>query len=203
MLHSRTRFVLVCALVSATAAATAAPPRTSERYAYSTYREQAGRVSVFVDGFPASQRTTEAYVPIPIAIAATKNGKAIEFLPESFTLVDSQGNAVPAAGYQELMRGYDKLVFDRSLTRMRPIVVGSYVFDLRPIAASFYPAPSSRTRIPRVELPSFTWFTDTLYFPKPPAGLGGVLTLRVAIPGADPVEVRFVASGDELARRTD
>ena len=114
--------------------------------------------------------------------------------------MDARGNAVPAAGYQELTHGYEKIGFDRSLTRMRPIVVGSYVADLRPIAASFYPPPDSGTRIPRVELASFTWFTDTLYFPRPVAGLGGVLTLKVAIPGADPVEVRFVATAEELAR---
>ena len=193
--------MLVSTVLMAVAVAMAAPPKTSERYAFSTFREQAGRVSVFVDGYPASQRTTDAYVPIAIAIAITNNGKAIEFLPESFTLVDAKGNAVPAAGYVELTKGYDKIGFDRSLIRMRPIVVGSYVADLRPIAASFYPPADSGTRIPRVELASFTWFTDTLYFPRPVAGLGGVLTLKVAIPGVDPVEVRFVATDEALARR--
>jgi hypothetical protein len=152
------------------------------------------RVSVFVDGYPASQRTTDAYVPIPIAIAVTNNGKAMQFFPESFTLVDAKGNVVPAAGYQELIDGYDKLGFDRSLTRMRPIVVGSYVAELRPIGASFYPPSDSGGRTSRVELASFSWFADTFYFPSPPAGLGGVLTLRVAIPGADPMDVRFVTT---------
>jgi hypothetical protein len=201
MRHHRTAIVLVSFILTAGAAATAAGPKTSERYAFSTFREQAGRVSVFVDGYPGSQRTTDAYVPIPIAIAVTNNGKAIEFLPESFTLVDAKGNAVPAAGYQELIRGYEKLGFDRSLTRMRPIVVGSYVADLRRIDASFYPPSESGTRTARAELGPFTWFADTFYFPRPPAGLDGVLTLRVAIPGFEPVEVRFVATAEELARR--
>lgn len=200
MHHIRRAIVLVSTLLTAVAVATATPPKTSQRYAFSTFREESGRVSVFVDGYPASLRTTEAYVPIPIAIAVVKNGKAIAFLPESFTLVDARGNAVPAAGYQELTRGYDKLAFDRSLIRMRPIVVGSYIADLQPIAASFYPPRDSGTRIPRVELASFTWFRDTLYFPRPLAGLGGVLTLKVAIPGLDPVEVRFVATDEALAR---
>jgi hypothetical protein len=187
----------------AVAGATAVPSKTSERYAYSTFREQGARVSVFVDGYPASQRTADAYVPIPIAIAVMKYGKAIQFVPESFTLVDAGGSAVSAAGYQELTRGYDKIGFDRSLVRMRPIVVGSYVAELLPISASFYPPAESGARTARVELASFTWFTDTLYFPRPPAGLGGVLTLKVAIAGADPMEVRFVALSDELARRTE
>ena len=184
----------------AAAGATAIPPKTSERYAYSTFREQGARVNVFVDGYPASQRTADAFVPIPVAIAVMKYGEAIRFVPESFTLVDAGGNEVPAAGYQELTRGYDKIGFDRSLVRMRPIVVGSYVAGLLPIGASFYPPPESGARTQRVELASFTWFNDTLYFPRPPAGLSGVLTLKVAIPGADPIEVRFVASSDELAR---
>jgi hypothetical protein len=195
--------MLMSTVLLAAAVAAATPPKTSERYAFSTFKEQSGRVSVFVDGYPASQRTTDAYVPIPIAVAVMKNGKAIEFLPESFTLVDAHGNTVPAAGYEELTRGYDKLGFDRSLIRMRPIVVGSYVADLRPIAASFYPPTDSGTRTARVELASFTWFADTIYFPRPPAGLGGVLTLKVAIPGVDPVEVRFVATAEGLAGPTD
>ncbi len=194
--------MLMSTVLLAAAVAAATPPKTSERYAFSTFREQSGRVSVFVDGYPASQRTADAYVPISIAVALTKNGKAIEFLPESFTLVDAKGNAVPAAGYQELTRDYDKIGFDRSLIRMRPIVVGSYVAELRPIAASFFPPGDSGTRTARVELASFTWFADTIYFPQPPAGLGGVLTLRVAISGGDPVEVRFVATAEELAERT-
>jgi len=194
--------MLMSTVLLAAAVAAATSPKTSERCAFSTFREQSGRVSVFVDGYPASQRTADAYVPIPIAVALTKNGKAVEFLPESFTLVDAKGNAVPAAGYQELTRGYDKIGFDRSLIRMRPIVVGSYVADLRPIAASLYPPADSGTRTARVELASFTWFADTFYFPRPPAGLGGVLTLKVAIPGVDPVEVRFVATDAALAGRS-
>ena len=62
--------MLVSTVLMAVAVAMAAPPKTSERYAFSTFREQAGRVSVFVDGYPASQRTEDPYVPIPIAIAA-------------------------------------------------------------------------------------------------------------------------------------
>ena len=197
MVRVRAAVVVPCTVVMAVAVAAAAHPRTSERYAFSTYREEADRLSVFVDGFPASQRLADGYVPVSVAIAALKYGKAVTFVPESFTLVDSAGNEVPAAGYQELTRDYDKLGFDRSLIRMRPIVVGSYVAQLRPVAALFYPPPSSGPRIPRVELGAFTWFADTLYFPHPPAGLGGVLTLRVAVPGGDPVEVRFVAMSDE------
>jgi hypothetical protein len=57
-----------------------------------------------------------------------------------------------------------------------------------------------RTRIARVELGPYSWFQDVVYFPRPPAGLGGVLTLAVAVEGGDPIEVRFVVDPGELAR---
>src|SRR5512137_564815 len=75
----------------------AAVAATSERYAFSTYREQSGRLSVFVDGYPASMSGDTAYVPVTVAIAMTKSGKSIAFAPESFVLVDASGHAYPAA----------------------------------------------------------------------------------------------------------
>jgi len=174
---------------------------TSERYAFSTFRQESGRVTVFVDGYPATMGGDAHYIPISVAVAMTKSGKSMTFTPESFTLMDSAGHVVPAAGYEELTRNYEKLTFDRSLVRMRPIIVGSYVSDLRAIDSRFYPPVGGGTRIPRVELGPFTWFNDVLYFPRPPTGLGGVLTLRVAIPDGDPVAVRFQVSREALASR--
>lgn len=183
--------VLAVASVLALAPRGASADPTSERYGFSTYREEAGRVTVFVDGYPASMGGDARYIPIAIAIAMTKSGKSLAFTPESFTLADAQGRAEPAAGFDELAKNYDKLTYDRSLIRVRPIVVGSYVSDLREIDSRFYPPVNGGTRIPRVELGPFTWFNDVLYFPRPAAGLDGVLTLRVAMAGGDPVAVRF------------
>jgi len=180
----------VASILVIAAPATFADP-TSERYGFSTYREEAGRVTVFVDGYPASMGGDAHYIPIAVAIAMTKSGKSLALTPESFTLVDGAGHSVPAAGFEELAKNYDKLTYDRSLIRVRPIVVGSYVSDLREIESRFYPPVNGGTRIPRVELGPFTWFNDVLYFPRPAAGLGGVLTLRVAMPEGDPVAVRF------------
>ena len=173
------------------AASAALGTATSERYAFSTYREQAGRLTVYADGYPASLSGDAPYVPISVAIAMTANGKAVAFTPESFMLIDAKGQAVPAAGFEEIARRYDKVTFDRSLVRMRPIQVGSYVSDLARIDASFYPPVGGGTRIPRVELGPFSWFRDVVYFPRPQAGLHGVLTLRVDRPGSDPIDVRF------------
>ena len=49
-------------------------------------------------------------------------------------------------------------------------------------------------------LPPFTWFTDVLFFPRPPAGLGGVMTLSVAVGEDAPIELRFLMDGDELSK---
>ena len=170
---------------------------TSERSAFSTYREQAGNLTVYADGYPASVSGNAQFIPITVAIAMTKAGKGVAFSPESFTLVDAKGHAVPAAGYDELLRGYDKLTYDRSLVLTRPIEVGSYVSDMRELEARFYPPVNGGTRTPRVELAPFSWFSTILYFPRPPAGLDGVLTLKVATADTASVDVRF-----EIAHKT-
>jgi hypothetical protein len=189
--------ILVLAPILSLAARTAFADPTSERYAFSTYREEAGRVTVFADGYPASMGGNTSFIPISVAIAMTKSGKSVAFAPESFALLDAEGHAYPAATYQELIKGYDKLKYDVSLISSRPIAVGTYITELRELEARFYPPRGSGTRTLRVELGPFTWFNDVLYFPRPPAGLGGVLTLRVAMPGADSIAVRF-----EVPRQT-
>jgi hypothetical protein len=202
-MHRRPSLTAILALAPILALASRATlaASTSERYSFSTYREETARVTVFVDGYPASMGGNDSFIPISVAIAMTKSGKSVAFTPESFTLVDASGRAFPAAGFQELSRGYDKLNYDRSLVRSRPIVVGSYVADLREVDAGFYPPVNGGTRIPRVELGPYTWFSDILYFPRPAAGLGGVMTLKVAMGSADPVEVRFEVPPQTPAKR--
>ena len=182
-------------------AATAATAATSHRFGYSTFREDTGRLTVFVDGYPASAGPGGPYIPIPVAVALVRSGRSLTFTPESFTLVDAKGNAVSAAGFQEINDTYGRLGFDRSLIRMRPLVVSTAVAELHQVPSRFFPAPGTGTRIAQVHLAPQTWFEDVIYFPRPPAGLAGPLTLRVNVAGAEPMEVRFAATRDELARR--
>ena len=200
MTRRRSVLLSAAALALALPATASGSAATSYRYAYSTFREEAGRVSVFVDGFPASQRVADGYVPIPFVVASVKGGKAIPLSPESFTLLDARGNAVSAAGYGELLDHYGKMSFDRTLIRQRPLVLGSYYRSFLQIEGAFFPEPGGRTRIERIEVPAYGYFADVLYFPMPPAGLDGVLTLRVAMPGGEPIEVRFAASKKQLDR---
>jgi hypothetical protein len=178
-----------------------AMPSTSYRSSYSTFSQEDRSLSVFVDGYPASVGGNDAYVPVPVAIALMRNGASIAFTLESFTLFDAKGNGVPAAGFEELKSGYPRLDFDRALVRNRPIDVGMTIAHRPRIAANFYPSTDDGMRIARVELASYSWFRDVVYFPRPPAGLGGVMTLSVAVDAGDPIEVRFVMDPGELARR--
>ena len=177
-----------------------AAPATSYRIDYSTFREQTGGLSVFAGGYPASVGGDSAFVPVPVAIALMRNGKSVAFTPESFTLADAEGNRVPAAGYVELKNGYPRLAFERSLMWTWPINVGMTIAERPRIPSNFYPPTGGGTRIPRVELAPFSWFQDVVYFPRPPAGLGGVMTLTVAVGDGDPVEVSFFMDPAGLAR---
>jgi len=177
----------------------AAPP-TSHRTDNATFREEVGGLSVFAGSYPASNGADDDYVPVPVAVALMRNGASLAFTPESFTLADAEGNRVPAAGFVEVKNGYPKLAFDRSLMGTWPINVGMTIANRPRIPSNFYPPTGDGTRISRVELAPFSWFTDVIYFPRPPAGLGGVMTLTVAVNGGDPIELAFLMDSDELAK---
>jgi hypothetical protein len=177
-----------------------AVPSTSHRTGASTFREENRGLSVFADGHPASLAAEDSYVPVPVAVALMRNGASVAFTLESFTLTDAHGNTVPAAGFAEMRNGYSKLDFDRTLIRTWPISVGM-TLDNRPrIASRFYPSTNAGTRITRVELAPYSWFSDVIYFPRPPAGLSGVMTLSVAVAQGDSIDVRMLMDRDALAK---
>jgi hypothetical protein len=178
-----------------------AAPSTSYRSDYSTFREEAAGLSVFANGFPTSLGGNEGYVAVPVAVALMRNGGSVTFTTESFTLIDAQGNRVPAAGYYEVKNDHPRWLIDQSLMRAWPINVGMQIAERPRIASNFYSYAGGGTRIPRVELGPFSWFYDVIYFPRPPAGLDGLMTLSVAVTGADPIDVKFFMNAEQLARR--
>jgi len=193
------RFLPPVLSISLCAVALAAPV-TSHRTGNATFREEAGGLSAFAGGYPASLGAKDAYVPVPVALALMRTGASVAFTPESFTLTDAKGNRVPAAGFSEVKNGYSRLDFDRSLMQTWPVQVGHNITDRPRIASNFYPPTGAGTRIPRVELPPFTWFSDVIYFPRPPAGLGGVMTLTIAVGSSNPIELRLLMDSDELTK---
>jgi hypothetical protein len=175
------------------ALAAAGRPATSEGYAYATYREISDRLTVLVDSYPAALHADDRYVPIVVAVGLGGSGPSVTVTPESFTLLDASGKQYPAASFDEIARDYPKRRFDDELLRIRPLVVGEQFNTSIRLPADFYPTQeSSKIRMDRVELGPFTWFRTLLYFPRPEAGLHGVLTLTMAAEGIEPpLEVRF------------
>lgn len=175
------------------AAAAFAERGVSERYAFETYRERVGPVTVLVDSYTASLRAEAGYIPLHVAVGLKSGAPDITISRETFTLEDSKGNRVPAAGALEVRENYGMVTFDASLMRVRPLVVGQQFTGSLLLRSNFYPdAKGIGVVQDRVYLGPYTWFHDVLYFPRPAAGLDGVMTLRLEGGGfEEPIEVKF------------
>jgi len=192
--------LLVLAIAAASALPIAAADSDlSRRYGYSTFRARTGAIDLLVDAYPASLAAGEPLVAIPVTIARVTAGKEIELTPDSFKLIDAEGNTLSVASYAEVLRDYDKLSFDRSLSRRGGSTLGSFYRGFHRVGGTFFPTHGRGTRVDRIEVPSFGVHEDILYFPMPPAGLAGVLTLEMTTPDNPPVQVKFVASPAQLA----
>jgi len=182
--------VLVAGLAATATPGLAAAPSPSEGFAFSTYEQQADGITVLVDSFPASLHDRDGFIPLHVAIGVQGRHEPVTFTAESFTLIDRDGHSYPMASYQQIVRDYGEMTFDRSLVLSRPLLVGSRFVANQEISANFFPSVGLANDT--VHLGSFTWFHDLLYFPRPEAGLGGVLQLRVTGKGiAQPIVVGF------------
>ncbi len=191
-MNTKKIFVLVSALaLTATAALAGTGRSTSEDFGTATWRERTEGVTLMVSSYAASVRSGE-FVPLQIAVAARDTGKTLEVTPESFILIDENGNRYAAASWNQI-REYGQATYDASLMRAFPMPVGEQFGALQRVPSRFYPdVKGFGTVIRDVSLPPFTWFHDVLYFPYPEAGLNGVLTLQFQPKGLDhPVDVRF------------
>jgi hypothetical protein len=183
------------ALALVTMALLAAPlsggsPKPSETFAYATYWEKRNDISVLVDTLTPSFRDDQPFIPIPVAIGFQAYGEELTITRESFFLIDKSGTLYGAASYEEVVGGYPALLFDRFFAR-GPVVAQEFNLSRR-IPSDFYPPKGDGKRIDRIHLSAYSWFADVIYFPRPEAGLEGVLTLRVSGGGIDPpIDVRF------------
>lgn len=165
----------------------------SEKLGLSTYADREGPVTVVVDSYAASLRESDPFIPIRIALGIVAKSKTVRFGLESFTLMDRKGNEVPLASYLDVQNGYDKRLADDAVLAQRPMMLDSRFDALDRVDSHFFPSPAGRgTRATRVELAPGTWLQDVLYFPRPPAGTRGVLTLKIRGKGLDhTIAVRF------------
>jgi hypothetical protein len=165
--------------------------RPSDTYAYATYWEKRDDITVLLDSLTASFRGDQPFIPIPVAIGFQAYGEEYTITRESFYLIDHSGTLYGAASYEEVAEGYPPLLFDRGFSRGRPVTAQEFVVSRR-VASDFYPPKGLGRRIDRVHLSAYSWLRDVIYFPRPQAGLEGVLTLRVSGGGIDPpIDVRF------------
>ncbi len=187
-------FLLVAIAAVATAGAAGGRQNDatlSPTWSADTYRATNDRVELIVDAWPASLRTGQEFVPIPVAVGVRGRSAPIRFHEESFTLVDAAGDEYPMASYNAVAERYPMRTFDRTMMAGRPLAVGTRFYGLTRVPSRFFPAPGAGTRTTSVELSAFSWFEDVLYFPRP-ADVHGPLTLRLKAAGLEqPVEVRF------------
>jgi hypothetical protein len=193
------------------ATAAAAAQKTSEEYASYTYKDQAGDFTVLVDSWPAAYRTTEDYFPVVVAVGrsekkrvkgeteaqkeAGKNAdrKSVVVGVDDFMLTDAQGSLIRPASLDEIQSGYKYLLDDKNMLAEEPMNTGDLFSSSAPLSVAFYPVGGGgRFETGGVEMETFTWFMSTIYFDRPDAGLGGIMTLTLSGDGIDPpVNVRF------------
>jgi len=199
MRTSRVVSALTTVALLAVPSSAGASPKTSETYAYATFWEKRDDMTVLVDTLTPSFRDDQPFIPIPVAIGFQAYGEEYTFTRESFFLIDGSGTLYGAASYDEVVDGYPLLLFDRFFAR-GPVVAQEFQLSRR-VPSDFYPPKGNGGRIDRVHLSAYSWFSDVIYFPRPQAGLDGVLTLRVSGGGVDPpidVRVRIPLPGKPI-----
>ena len=181
--------VLTLACATAVAFSLAAAPTTSKSFAFATYKEEVGRVTILVGSFPAALNDGSRYIPLQIAVGVRGKGGELTITPESFTLLDDEGRAYPMATHREVL-DEGRVLFNRSVNRSLPLVTGHQFANSRRVSSSFFPVGALRYE--QVHLSRANFFKDVIYFPRPDVGLGGVLTLRFKPAGLnEAVDVRF------------
>lgn len=168
------------------------PVETSRTLRYLTYVERQGDVTLIVGSRIASYHPEEPFVPLEVSVRVKRRGKPVTVGEESFTLVDTAGNAYQAVGLGELRAGYDRLNWDWERLGKEPRVAATTFNNDRRTRSRFYPGPNQGPRLSPVRLRGGTYLSDLVYFPRPAGGLDGVLTLRLSGGGmGEPLEVRF------------
>ena len=188
---NRMATVLVGCLVVA-GLARAGVPETSKGFAFATYKESLGPITILVGSYPAGFDQGDDLVPLQIAIGIRGEDAKLTITPESFTLIDPDGKSYPMASYSELVH-HDRLMrFTERIDRAQPLVLGEQFANSTRIQSRFFPSLSEQIRISRVHLDRTTYLQDLLYFKRPALGLDGVLTLRFQAEGmSEAIEVRF------------
>jgi len=201
--------LLVTALAGAAPAAPApAPePKTSPEFSGYTYMEKSGEYTVLVYSWLASYRRTEAFIPLVVAVgrvdekhkkgetaAEKKAARAtVTFQLGDFKLTDSKGKSYAPATLEQIQKEYKFLLSDKDMLSEEPMSTGNLFNESGFMDAVFYPVDGGgRFATGAIELETWSYLETTLYFPRPEAGLDGVMTLTLGSEAiTPPIRVKF------------
>ena len=195
------------------------PQKTSEEFSYSTYKTTAGEYTILVYSWLASWREAEPFFPIVVAVGRsgaprvkgeTKDEKKVAEESvivdlSNFTLTDSKGNVYTPASYEDISTKYKFLLDDKNMLAEEPMVSNGAFPDVSPESLAFYPVDGGgRMQGTAAELDNYTGFESSIYFAKPAAGYGGIMTLTLTNPkiGA-PISVNFKIPPEKEKKKKD
>src|SRR5262245_59911202 len=195
------------------------PQKTSEEFSYCTYKTTAGEYTILVYSWLASWRETEPFFPLVVAVgrSGAPRGQGETKEPEkgaeesvvlglhNFILTDSQGNVYTPASYEDVTTKYHFLLDDKNMLAEEPMVTTGAFPDVAPESLAFYPVDGgARMQGTAAELDNYTGFESSIYFPKPTAGYGGIMTLTLtnAKIGA-PIAVNFKIPAEKEKKKKD
>ncbi len=181
--------VVACALGAGLVMA--AETQTSFELSYATYRQKVDRVEVVVGSQIAAIAAHEKYIPLQIAVGVSGRGPELQIAAERFVLIDSQGNILNAVPEADIAKDPAILNYAKEFTEQNPLQTGDDFSMSNRVASNFYPLEGGDFYT-ITNLDRETYLEDLVFFPRPEAGLEGVLTLQLLVPGMDkPVELRF------------
>ena len=143
-----------------------------------TFKEEGNLVILTVDVNATRFHGDSPFVPVAIGLANKRVKPFISISRESFYLMDAFGRRYGLAGVSEVQRLQRGLSQDRHLTAIS--FKTSKFTGYRHYNTAFFPFLTGGILRDRVDLPTFGFFADVLYFPRPEGDLrGGVFELHL------------------------
>jgi hypothetical protein len=170
-------------------------PVLDPKLSLSSYIEEGDSLALIVGTRQAGIVKDPNYLPLEIGVV-NKGLTQLTLTPESFTLVDEDGNRYPMVTSEELYREYRRVDVDRRLGEIFQVMLGKFaVYSLVP--SNFTPSFDNPTPRQRPVLQRYTLIHDLIYFPRPATGVRGfTFELFMDAPELEsPVFVRFRVSG--------
>ena len=168
-------FILMVALLSGCAAGSysgrSEEPALDRKFSLTSYIEEGTQLALIVGVRPAGIVKNQGYVPFEIGVA-NRGMEKLTITPESFILVDENGNRYPVVSSEELYREYRRVDVDRRLGEIFQVMLGKYqTYTLVP--SNFTPSFDAPTLVPRAYIPRYGMMYDLIYFPEPETGVRG------------------------------